>query len=315
MMKHIILSLFVLAVATGASAANIRLRSERVAMPAEQLTGQVWNASTLAEIDSRSRATVSSGNSGLVFENVRRGFTELYLQRGDSIYFRGLTYGREMGVLLDDTVAVAPLSLAETSLAGSFTGSVHFISGRRGRLGGEFTAMTGKPGRFIFAPGDTIDAIQRHERRSTVSDMPDPGLNGTIEYWRWYTPGASLPFAVQYSEDGGEPRLFMSESVPEIDFKDNSEPNSDELLRQILGATSIEINEGSVVVSFGSSGRVHAEVYIFDSAGHIFAARDSYTDSGEAVVIETRSLAPGSYLAVVMLDGKPEFTIKKGFAI
>ena len=66
---------------------------------------------------------------------------------------------------------------------------------------------------------------------------------------------------------------------------------------------------------FGGPEHVRAEVSIFDAMGHLYAFSECSTGSGESVYIETRNLAPGNYLAMVMLDGKPEFSIKKGFSL
>ncbi len=312
MAARIFLSIFFLAIALGASAEKNRLRSERVAMSAEHLEGCLWDASILSEIDSRARASVSIGESGLIFESVRPGFTDLYLLRGDSVYFRGYTAGRDMGVLVCDTLVVAGIPLGDDAHNSSFSGSAQFINGRHGSIYGELNVAATRRGRFIFAPGDTISAIEVHEHRATISDMPDPGLTCELDFWRWYVPGSKLPFAVQYCENGKDARFFITAGLPETGGT-TDDADEEALLRAVLKATKVEISEDGVTVSFGAVGVVHAEVSVFDAMGHLYAFSECITGSGETVFLDTSGLAPGSYLAVVMLDGKPEFSIKKGF--
>ena len=81
---------------------------ERTPFECDELSVVLWDASKHSVLDETSGNYVSLLSNGLIRERLC-DITNLFLVAGDTIYFRGITKGREIG-LLTDSFAVVSLS-------------------------------------------------------------------------------------------------------------------------------------------------------------------------------------------------------------
>ncbi|MCM1068257.1 MAG: hypothetical protein NC418_11860, partial [Muribaculaceae bacterium] len=177
-------------------------------------------------------------------------------------------------------------------------------------------------GRFVFVPGDTVAARLVHEKRSvrTIysggdSIAPD---SSEVSFYRWYTPGASLPFAVQVKRSGVEERLYLAEYHLVADAADdNREDTPSEVDRRaVLDAVDVSRSGSSLNVSFPAAQGVEVEVYIVDVPGNIYGHSSRVLGSEPVTVdISLAGLGAGRYMLVINISGEPMLTGKEMFVL
>lgn len=338
--KALAMCMALLAAMCGAyGAGRLDLPVEKTPFDDKALAGALWDASARSTVDEGLRWHVQIAPDGFVTEYIDAS-AEHYLMRGDSMIFRGYTRGHKLGALVDDTCATAlrfPLVVADSvttvySLRGDLEGVERF------RERGMLRAGALRRGRFVFAPGDTLDAVMVRENRSyTTFVAPDSvGHPSSDEFVRWYAVGCEIPFAVQLMRrDDRTPRLFVgdwneaSELAAEAaegrgmrqgnyggyydDGADGNPGTADEAARRgVLEGASIVHGTGELTVTLGQLPGIEAEVYIVDVPGNIYGRSVKALDApSTAFTVPTSSLSAGRYMIVIIVGGEPQLIEKR----
>ena len=323
MRKHASIIIFLIFISFRMAAAPQRLALpvEKNPFDEQELRPAVWDATSQSVIDERSRSHISLSSKGLIREYLD-SFTSLYLFVEDSVYFRGSTYGTEIGVLADTAKLVLRFPLSVGSRFGSEYAArgLAFSETPIAEKGSVLSEVLSR-GRFIHAPGDTSAATMTYEKRcmATVfaptdsSDYKDVPSH-TLEFYRWYGEGNRLPFAVQRRLDGGEWRLWL---CGESAGQSGSDSDRDKDIRpSILANAEISVGNGFVSVTLGAAEDVVAEIHIVDVSGNIFGRTHCrLSDTDTTISISTDGLAHGSYMLVIILDNDPSLTEKRMLAL
>lgn len=304
-----------------ASAQRLALPVERVPFGKEEMVSDLWDASVKSELAIHGARYVSLSPKGIVRECFG-DTTDMYLLVGDTLCFRGYTVGRDIGVLTDSAAAIIcyPLS-AGRSFSSDYTGTGLAFGEVAMACRGHAATDAARRGRFVFAPGDTVDAFMYRESRTEKSVFVtsdtliwDNVQASTVEIIRWNVFGTILPLALQRRCDGGEWHLFMAKNLPETVFEETilEKPSCQKLLSEAkvsVGATTVDI-------TLGQAPGVVAEAYIVDVSGNIFGRMSRTLDEpSTSFTITTAGLSHGSYMLVIVIEGAVPITEKRMLVI
>lgn len=264
-------------------------------------------------MDEEVRGFVYMNPGGFITEYIG-GDAEHYILRADSLIFRGYTRGRNIGALVDSTALAMhcpPMPgdsvVTRYSLSGSIDGMPVFRD--RGNLKSEVT----DPGRFIFAPGDTVEAYLVHEQRTYITAFGDSvSSTNTDEFWRWYLQGERLPFALQLRHgDDMAPRLFLSDRFPANRENASRVQKEEDARQKILDSAQVMISDREATVILGRMPGAEAEVYVFDAAGNLYGHTVRRLDEpANEFHIDLPGIQRQGCMLVITIGGNPPLTGK-----
>lgn len=266
----------------------------------------LWDATRLGVRNNHSNSYAGIGESGIYSEHLG-DFEFLYFQSGDSLFYRGYTYGRGEG-LLNDSLTIA---LKRPFVCGKRLGS--FIQrGTRGntRLEAmtEFESEVAGCGRFVRGVADTLSNVflvkEKHIIREFLSESGVCINDYMLEFYRWYTEPDSLPLAVQFSmsdENFSDGALYVSEYAAASVLDETEDADIARLLSDAL----VTQNGSEIEVRFDSEMEVEVEIWLVDSSGHSYGhACHKIGEASPTVLIPVSALPRGAYMLVISsVDG------------
>ena len=301
---------------------RISLPVERVPFDKEELEKGLWDASAKSELSIADNIYVSLSPKGVLRQCIG-DTTDMYLLTGDTLLFKGYTVGREIGILTDSTVSVMQFPLLPGStISAAYTGNGLAFGEVKMKCKGAVSASVVRRGHFVFAPGDTVDAVLTEVLRTEKSVFnPADTLNWdeipgtTVELLRWSIPGSILPFALQLRNNGGAWRLFMTNSILETSSP-HDEVSEEASFKDLLTKAQVSITPAAVELLLGKASGVTAEVYIIDISGNIFGRTSKILDEPTTLFsIPTSGLRHGNYMLVIEIIGEDTITEKRILAL
>lgn len=318
MKKPFLLSCVVLLSSFSAQGESVLLSCERVPFDDKILESKVWDVNVQSVIDEKSDARIDISDRGFMQEYAA-GLCQLYLQKRDTLIWRGYTEGRNLGVLLDSVALCHIFPLQPDTRS-----QVHFIA-RQESDGKVFALLEGYldtealcRGKLILATADTIPAtLTREKRVYSVNDADNGGeiYTDSIVIHRWYASGARMPMALQVSAAGAPTRFFVCESFDyrgAVDTTAVPDMPDEAALRDIAENAAVTRANGTLHVELGYAQGVTADVSIVDVSGNTYGRELMPLDSERnEVEISITGLNPGSYLLVIQLSGENMVVVEK----
>lgn len=286
------LPLIILFIALAAYGERSALPQELTTFSADALSARIWDASRLNTVNPKTRCFVDLADNGLITWDVE-GNAEHYLLRGDSVVFRGYTRGVDQSALVDTLdskrVVVSFLDQIIDTLDFDFTRNISF-------------------GRFVFAPGDTVDARLFDEVRIYSADS---ARSSSERYLSWYAGDEVLPFALQVQRMGWtEPRLFVSEWNP-LRFDKSKKSQTDEDIRAALENASVTVSSQYINMAIDALPGYICECAVVDPAGTCCYSESISLDSPASFSIPITGLPKGAYLISLSIQTTKPITERR----
>lgn len=286
---------------------------EKTGMSDEALRSEFWDATKVSTNECYGLGSIVIEPTGLVKETLG-GFTELYQYHNDKILWRGFTIGRSIGCIVDSVVITAPLPIEPKGCDEyPFSGSVNSHDIILYNLSGTCVSQVSGRGRFVLSPGDTIPATLLVEHRHYVNNEDNPATPDTtsVQFYRWYSPGNTLPFAVQVRRSGYSEILFLTSDIPEIYDSDILKEDSVDY-QNLFDTMRVSSSYGNLNITLGQLSGAYAEAYIVDVSGNIYGrTRSMLSDEENNIDIPLYGLSSGTYMLVVTINDNPEYVYKQ----
>lgn len=268
------------------------LPQELTTFSADALSAKMWDASRLNTDNPKTRCFVDLADNGLITWDVE-GDAEHYLLRGDSVVFRGYTRSVDQSALVDTLdskrVVVSFLDQIIDTLDFDFTRNISF-------------------GRFVFAPGDTVDARLVDEVRIYSADS---ARSCSERYLSWYAGDEVLPFALQVQRMGWtEPRLFVSEWNP-LRFDKSKKSQTEENIRVTLENASVTVSSQYINVAVGALPGYTCECAVVDPAGTCCYSEGISLETSASFSIPVTGLPKGTYLLSLTIQATKPITERR----
>lgn len=285
--------------AVGASAAVVARR----AFDREQLHSGVWAFAQQDTVGEVFEGFASLQGSTL-FDGVE--CCRAYVQRNDSVFFRGYNRGRDESMLADSYVFAERLPRAVgQSVTSNFTGHGLLWAMLPFDESGSLTNEVIATGSCVIAPGDTIfnailtKSVLECTRVYSATDSED---YSTVIY-RWYANTSGLiPIAKQVENyvAGNASPISSTLITPFIEGDDSL---GIDYIKNVIESAVVSINNGYISLSF-SGNDVPIVVYLLDIMGNVYAVAEG--SSAVGVDIPCGGCASGNYIVSIRSQSYPE---------
>lgn len=324
-MPRLAISALALLLSTAAFAVGTRMALPRELSPSDDKSVEnrdVWDFSQFSTLDDRC-VFFARIVGDEIYEQLD-DCCRAYWLRNDTAFFRGYNVGRNERMLVDSLLpaAVFPLDKGNGFNDGyTARGDINMdiATFERGIHRAGIVACG-----TAIVDADTIPGVLLHKEvfKYTKGFADDPGLNDTeltCILYRWFAPGARLPFAVQRRDNGAEPRLFIASSDDILSAIENtvrtaSEAGpSDDYIMSVLQSATVSQNAHEINVRALSSEGGHSidiDVYLLDVTGNAYSHAEGSLPAIDGINLAVPSHLSGQFIVAVCMRDNPELNHK-----
>lgn len=292
---------------------------ELTPLPAEAMSGPVWDFSGCSTIDARPKACARFAKS--VYYEELDGRCRAYFVRNDTVFYRGYNIGRHERMLVDGLLPVAHLS----SCAGAVSGGGFTAAGLLYDIA---TAESGfcrggvlADGMLVFH-GDTIRGVRLVREDLEVRKCVGGDSTGVVErgsVFRWIRRGEVLPLAVQTVRSGEEGDGLVSSRLYATDFTEIGPLTPEEgtivpgeHMRVISGA-GVSVGADEIEVSFPApASAFFIDIHLLDLAGNLYRSvrHELAPDVVNRVCLPRAGCPRGRYVVAISICDNPSLGFK-----